>query len=52
MPPRCPHQWLMKKSDTTLLVWRCQMCHSGPHWYIFECQRCRRKCCRPCTTKP
>lgn len=27
------------------------MCHSGPHWFIFECQRCELRTCRPCSSK-
>ena len=36
---------------STLIQWVCSMCHSGPHWYIFECKYCKLKTCRPCTNK-
>ena len=47
----CEHSFKMIKSDTTLILWHCNICHSGPHWYIFECQHCKLKTCRPCTYK-
>ncbi|KAF2762318.1 hypothetical protein EJ05DRAFT_205445 [Pseudovirgaria hyperparasitica] len=34
----CQHSFQVIKSDTTLIVWNCQLCHSGPHWYIYECR--------------
>ncbi|KAF2503246.1 hypothetical protein BU16DRAFT_448630 [Lophium mytilinum] len=51
VPGSCEHSFTMIKSDTTLIIWNCNMCHSGPHWYIFECKHCKLKTCRPCTTK-
>ncbi|KAI1102278.1 hypothetical protein F4804DRAFT_269803 [Jackrogersella minutella] len=32
----CAHSFKMLKSDSTLIQWTCHMCHSGPHWWIFE----------------
>ncbi|KAH6702129.1 hypothetical protein DL95DRAFT_302746, partial [Leptodontidium sp. 2 PMI_412] len=29
----------------------CSLCHSGLHWYIFECKYCKLSTCRPCTNK-
>ncbi len=43
----CHHSFTMIKSDTTLMLWTCGMCHSGPHWFIFECKYCKLKTCRP-----
>ncbi|KAF2194303.1 hypothetical protein K469DRAFT_548033 [Zopfia rhizophila CBS 207.26] len=51
VPGSCEHNFKMIKSDTTLILWNCNMCHSGPHWYIYECQNCKLKTCRPCTAK-
>jgi hypothetical protein len=50
-PSTCRHSFRMIKSDTSLLLWNCGMCASGPHWAIFECVFCRLKACRPCTYK-
>ncbi|KAK7523491.1 hypothetical protein HDK77DRAFT_52059 [Phyllosticta capitalensis] len=47
----CDHSFKMIKSDNTLIHWICNLCHSGPHWFIYECQRCKLKSCRPCSTK-
>ncbi|OJD28640.1 uncharacterized protein BKCO1_1290002, partial [Diplodia corticola] len=47
----CEHSFKMVKSDNSLIHWICNMCHSGPHWFIFECQRCKLKTCRPCSQK-
>lgn len=44
----CAHQFVLLKSDTTLLQWMCAVCHSGPHWMIYECRFCRIKTCRGC----
>ncbi|KAI3528826.1 hypothetical protein CSPX01_15937 [Colletotrichum filicis] len=35
----CAHSFKMIKSDSTLIQWTCNLCHSGPHWSIFECRR-------------
>ncbi|KAF2004787.1 hypothetical protein P154DRAFT_543232 [Amniculicola lignicola CBS 123094] len=51
VPGSCEHSFKMIKSDTTLLLWQCNICTSGPHWYIYECQNCKLKTCRPCTAK-
>lgn len=45
------HSFKIIKSDTTLVLWNCNMCHSGPHWYIYQCQYCKLKTCRPCANK-
>ncbi|KAF2122376.1 hypothetical protein BDV96DRAFT_482444 [Lophiotrema nucula] len=50
-PANCQHNFKMIKSDTTLIQWNCNMCHSGPHWYIYECSNCKLKTCRPCAAK-
>ncbi|KAF2658158.1 hypothetical protein K491DRAFT_593496 [Lophiostoma macrostomum CBS 122681] len=50
-PGSCTHQFKMIKSDTNLILWNCNQCHSGPHWYIYECANCKIKTCRPCTAK-
>ncbi|KAK1472063.1 hypothetical protein CABS01_04706 [Colletotrichum abscissum] len=34
----CAHSFKMIKSDSTLIQWTCNLCHSGPHWSIFECR--------------
>jgi hypothetical protein len=47
----CTHSFKVIKSDTTLILWNCTMCHSGPHWYIYECSNCKLKTCRPCAAK-
>ncbi|KAF9638410.1 hypothetical protein BFW01_g9307 [Lasiodiplodia theobromae] len=47
----CEHSFKMVKSDNSLIHWICNLCHSGPHWFIFECQRCKLKTCRPCSSK-
>ncbi|KAF1811666.1 hypothetical protein P152DRAFT_398824 [Eremomyces bilateralis CBS 781.70] len=47
----CSHEFVMIKSDTTIVLWNCNLCHSGPHWYIWECTKCKFKACRPCSVK-
>jgi len=47
----CQHVWTMLKSDNTLILWNCWWCHSGPHWFIFECQKCKKTACQPCAAK-
>ncbi|KAK0701853.1 hypothetical protein B0T26DRAFT_659633 [Lasiosphaeria miniovina] len=44
----CAHSFKMIKSDSTLIQWTCHICHSGPHWWIFECRYCKINTCRPC----
>ncbi|KAK4134703.1 hypothetical protein BT67DRAFT_302160 [Trichocladium antarcticum] len=44
----CAHSFVMIKSDNTLIQWTCHLCHSGPHWCIFECRYCRLHTCRAC----
>ncbi len=51
IPGYCNHSFNMLKSESTLIQWVCSMCHSGPHWYIYECKYCKLKTCRPCTNK-
>ncbi|EGP83916.1 uncharacterized protein MYCGRDRAFT_48452 [Zymoseptoria tritici IPO323] len=50
-PGKCEHSFKMIKSDTTLILWNCNMCHLGPHWFIYECAKCKLKTCRTCTAK-
>ena len=45
----CAHIFKMIKSDSTLIQWHCNLCHSGPHWWIFECRYCKIHTCRSCT---
>ncbi|KAK3369546.1 hypothetical protein B0T24DRAFT_361916 [Lasiosphaeria ovina] len=47
-PALCAHGFKMIKSDNTLMQWSCQLCHSGPHWWIFECRFCKFKTCHSC----
>ncbi|KAK1755828.1 hypothetical protein QBC47DRAFT_401992 [Echria macrotheca] len=44
----CAHVFKMIKSDNTLIQWHCNLCHSGPHWWIFECRYCKIHTCRAC----
>ncbi|CAD0110429.1 unnamed protein product [Aureobasidium uvarum] len=37
----CEHRFRVIKSDTTLIIWNCSLCHSGPHWFIYECTKCK-----------
>ncbi|KAF2453700.1 hypothetical protein BDY21DRAFT_292452 [Lineolata rhizophorae] len=48
---QCQHEFHLIKSPYTLIVWRCQTCHSGPHWSIYECKHCKLKVCRDCKDK-
>lgn len=45
----CAHSFQVIKSDSTLVVWHCNICHSGPFYLIFECRYCKLHTCRPCT---
>jgi len=47
----CEHFFKVLKSDTHLIVWNCDMCHSGPHWWIHECTNCQQKACQSCRAK-
>ena len=47
----CEHRWMSIKAPTDLLQWSCQRCHSGPHWFIQECQICESRYCGRCTQK-
>lgn len=47
-PGRCPHSFEIIRFDTTLILWNCVICHSGPHWWIYECTKCKFKTCRAC----
>ncbi|KAF3803205.1 hypothetical protein GCG54_00013311 [Colletotrichum gloeosporioides] len=42
----CAHSFKMIKSDSTLIQWTCNLCHSGPHWWIFECRYCKIHTCQ------
>lgn len=50
-PGKCEHTFKVIKSDTTLILWNCNMCHSGPHWWIYECAKCKLKTCKTCMAK-
>ncbi|KAM0724185.1 hypothetical protein Q7P37_000067 [Cladosporium fusiforme] len=50
-PGKCEHTFKVIKSDTTLILWNCNMCHSGPHWWIYECAKCKLKACKTCSAK-
>jgi hypothetical protein len=50
-PGKCEHSFKVIKSDTTLILWNCNMCHSGPHWWIYECAKCKLKACKTCMAK-
>ncbi|KAH8746077.1 hypothetical protein F5883DRAFT_584790 [Diaporthe sp. PMI_573] len=45
----CAHCFQVIKSYSTLIVWHCNLCHSGPFYIIFECRYCKLHTCRPCT---
>ncbi|RPA78752.1 hypothetical protein BJ508DRAFT_328926 [Ascobolus immersus RN42] len=60
---RCSHKFKLLNSESDDLLWDCDMCGSGPHWFIFECRcvektqdsngvigirRCALKACRNC----
>ncbi|KAF2747901.1 hypothetical protein M011DRAFT_443174 [Sporormia fimetaria CBS 119925] len=47
----CTHSFKIIKSDTTLIQWNCNQCHSGPHTFINECEHCKFKACTPCKAK-
>ncbi|KAL5594705.1 uncharacterized protein BROUX77_008052 [Berkeleyomyces rouxiae] len=48
---RCAHSFILIKTDNSLLQWTCNLCHSGPHWMIYECQYCKLHTCQPCSAK-
>ncbi|EMC90856.1 hypothetical protein BAUCODRAFT_80753 [Baudoinia panamericana UAMH 10762] len=50
-PSICKHTFTIIKSSTTLLLWRCGQCQSGPHWYIYQCTLCSAKACKRCSEK-
>ncbi|KAF2652064.1 hypothetical protein K491DRAFT_605687 [Lophiostoma macrostomum CBS 122681] len=50
--PQCNHTYQRIKSDSNLILWRCSACHSGPHWWIYQCTQCRTVRCQNCTNKP
>jgi DNA-directed RNA polymerase subunit RPC12/RpoP len=50
-PVNCRHTFKVVKSDTSFVVWLCNVCHSGPHSLIYECSSCKLKTCRPCVPK-
>ena len=47
----CPHEWTWIKSDTSLLLWNCQHCSSGPHWTIKQCNICKIRFCQTCSRR-
>ncbi|KAK3398245.1 hypothetical protein B0T20DRAFT_353781 [Sordaria brevicollis] len=44
----CAHEFVLIKSESTLIQWTCQLCHTGPLQCIFECRYCKIRTCRPC----
>ena len=50
-PNNCNHHWSSIKATSDLLQWSCQRCHSGPHWFIQQCQNCEARYCGRCTQK-
>ncbi|KAF3767448.1 hypothetical protein M406DRAFT_244428, partial [Cryphonectria parasitica EP155] len=44
----CAHAFQVLKSDSTLVVWHCNLCHTGPLYMIFECRYCKLHTCRAC----
>ncbi|OAL03025.1 hypothetical protein IQ06DRAFT_292261 [Phaeosphaeriaceae sp. SRC1lsM3a] len=51
-PANCTHSFTnVIKSDTTLVQWNCNICHTGPYQIVYECQHCKLKTCRPCASK-
>ena len=47
----CEHHWMSIKAPNETLLWSCQRCHSGPHWFIQECQTCKSRYCGRCSMK-
>ncbi|KAH0605002.1 uncharacterized protein H6S33_004984, partial [Morchella sextelata] len=47
----CNHDFEMKKSTSTLMLWRCHLCYSGPHYAIWQCKYCDLVICEPCKNK-
>ena len=47
----CQHSFKEIQSPNSILSWNCGACHSGPHWWIWECIYCKIKRCRPCLSK-
>ncbi|KAK2052512.1 hypothetical protein LY76DRAFT_335032 [Colletotrichum caudatum] len=45
----CTHDFRMVKSESTLIQWTCNMCHSGPYWAILEWRYCKLHTCQTCT---
>ncbi|EAT79171.2 hypothetical protein SNOG_13287 [Parastagonospora nodorum SN15] len=50
-PANCTHSFKVIKSDTTIVSWNCNICHTGPYQSVYECQNCKLKTCRPCAAK-
>ncbi|EAA32494.2 hypothetical protein GE21DRAFT_6500 [Neurospora crassa] len=44
----CAHHFVLIKSESSLIQWTCQLCQSGPHYFIYECRYCKMRTCRPC----
>ncbi|KAK3337913.1 hypothetical protein B0H65DRAFT_511864 [Neurospora tetraspora] len=39
----CAHHFVLIKSESSLIQWTCQLCHSGPHYFIYECRYCKMR---------
>ncbi|KAI3326160.1 hypothetical protein HD806DRAFT_438400 [Xylariaceae sp. AK1471] len=44
----CVHSFIVVKAIDPQQYFICQVCRSGPHWWIFECNYCTVHYCRPC----
>jgi hypothetical protein len=42
------HSFQVIKSDSTLIMWHCNLCHSGPFSIIFDCRYWKLHSCHPC----
>ncbi|PSS02276.1 hypothetical protein BD289DRAFT_256176 [Coniella lustricola] len=45
----CAHDFQLVKTDSTLIVWYCNLCLGGPFYMIWECKYCKLHTCRNCT---
>ena len=45
IPSHCTHLFQLMKPDTNLLSWRCNLCHGGLCWAIYECRYCKLRLC-------
>lgn len=39
------HNYVLIKSESTLMQWTCNLCYNGPLWAVYECTLCKRKVC-------